>query len=182
MSGKEMAGAKGPPGDVIDVDDHLLAPYVSTYGQDVLKLLAEFNKKARYVYDKNGQLEHVLYNGKLLQPFQFKACERILKFKDVENTYKQHYLLRDIITVYTAGEFGEKFKDAINEVHKLEKKMHDKRPLKKAWREMQKRVSVAEVAKAATKAAKACEAEQLGGGMSSGGGAARDSGKKRKDP
>ena len=182
MSGKEMAGAKGPPEDVIDVDDPLLPPYVSTYGRDVLKLLEVFNKKAQYVYDKNGQLEHVLYSGKLLEPFQFKACERILKFKDFENSYRQNYMLRDILMVYNAAEFGDKFDYARKEIHKLLEKMQDERPILKAWRDMQERVSVAEVAKAAAKAAKACEAAQLGGGMSSGGGAARDSGKKRKDP
>ena len=181
MSGKEMAGAKGPPEGVIDVDVPLEVPYASTYGQDVLKLLEVFNEEARYVYDKNGQLEYVLYSGKLLEPFQFKACERILKFKDVENSYKQHYLLRDILILYNAHEFGDQFQDAINEVYKLEKIMHDERPIQKARRDMQGRVSAAEVAKAAAKAAKACEAQQLGGGMSSGGGAARDSGKKRKD-
>jgi len=183
MSGREMAGAKGPPEDVIDVDVPLLVPYASTYGQDCLDLLKVFNEKARYVYDNNGQLEHVLYSGKLLRPDQFQACEHILKHKDVENTYKQHSLLHAIIAVYTAREFGDEFKDAINEVHKLQKKMHDhdSTPAQTAWRDMQERDAAAEFAKAAAKAAKACEAAQLGGGMSSGGGAARDSGKKRKD-
>jgi len=185
MSGKERAGAgdKRPaPDDVIDVDGPLLIPYVSTFGKHVLELLATFNKNARYVFNTDGtKLQHVLYNGKLLESYAFKACQRIQTFKDIENVYKQNYLLYDIITVYNARELGDEFADAKTEVKKLLKMMEDERPIQKAWRAMQERCSAAEVAKAAA-AGEVAEAAAAGGGMSSGGGAAggASTGKKRK--
>ena len=183
MSGREMAGAKGPPEDVIDVDVPLLVPYVSTYGQRVFKLVETFKIKFLGVNVNAGtKLQSVLYNGKRLEgPYAQAAARRVYEFNKSECLREQISVLYNIAKVYQQPEQKDEFADASKDVYDLLTILEANTPVQRVVKQIEERDAAAEVAKAAAKAAKACEAAQLGEGMSSGGGAARDSGKKRKD-
>ena len=183
MSGREMAGAKGPPEDVIDVDVPLLVPYVSTYGQRVFKLVETFKIKFLGVYVNAGtKLQSVLYNGKRLEgAYAVAAARRVYQFNKSESLHEQIGVLYNIANVYQQPELEDTFADARNDVYDLLTILEANMPVQRVLKKIEERDAAAEIAEAAAEAAKACEEEQLGGGMSSGGGAARDSGKKRKE-
>ena len=181
MSGAEKARDKHivPLEVVIDVDVPLVVPYKSTYGPDVLKFVETFKTQFPCICVNAGtKIQSVLHNGKPLQDrYAVAAAKHVYMFKEFENLHRQMCALHNINTVYKQPELKDEFANAIKDVHDLRTMLHASTPVQRAVKQLEELAAAAEVAKAA----KACEAEQLGAGMSSGGGAARDSGKKRKD-
>jgi len=49
--------------------------------------------------------------------------KRIRAFKDFDNSYRQNYVLHDILTVYNVPELGNEFVDAKEDVKQLLKMM-----------------------------------------------------------
>jgi len=135
MSGKETAGAEGPPEDVIDVDLPLAVPYVPEYMQRVVKLVDIFKLNFPCIYvnnDTKPKIHNVHHEGQALKdPYATIAALRVYNCKPCDNLHRQMCVLYDIAKVYEQRELGDKFAGARKDVSALLKLLHASTPVQR---------------------------------------------------